>query len=86
MDLTGTFRYFGSWSSKTVAADFTDDQLRDFTIRREILWQSETASESEVRQKELDFIRALRSNDPAIGYNGSRRRKKEEASSSATAQ
>jgi hypothetical protein len=41
----------------------------DFTIRKEILWQSDTAAESEVNQKELSFIRELRSNDPSTGYN-----------------
>jgi len=69
MDLTGTFRYFGSWQSETIAMDFTPEQRRDFTIRREILWESETATEGELRQKENEFIRALQSNDPAIGYN-----------------
>jgi hypothetical protein len=38
-------------------------------IRREILWESETASDAEVNQKEVEFIHAHRSNDPAIGYN-----------------
>jgi hypothetical protein len=74
MDLTGTFRYFGSWSSTLVAADFTEDQQRDFTIKREILWRSDDASDAEVRQKEIEYIRASRSNEPAIGYNGSPRR------------
>ena len=69
MDLTGTFRYFGSWDGEAIAADFTPEQRSDFTIRREILWQSETATDTEVRLKELEFIQALRSNDPAIGYN-----------------
>ena len=32
MDLTGTFRYFGSWSSKAVTADFSEEQQLDFTI------------------------------------------------------
>jgi hypothetical protein len=44
-------------------------QIRDFIILKEILWESNTASRSEVTQKELEFIRKLRSNDPAIGYN-----------------
>ena len=39
-DLTGTFRYFGSPNSKLLESDFTDEEKRDFTIRREILWQS----------------------------------------------
>jgi hypothetical protein len=69
MDLTGTFRYFGSPDSKTLEADFTPEQRRDFTIRREIIWDSETATDSEVRAKEVEYINALGSNDPAIGYN-----------------
>jgi hypothetical protein len=39
------------------------------TIRQEILWESETASDAEVRRKEWESIIALRANDPAIGYN-----------------
>jgi hypothetical protein len=73
MDLTGTFRYFGSWLSKVVALDFTPEQRRDFTIRREILWESEAATDTEVRQKENEFIRALQSDDPTIGYNRTKR-------------
>jgi len=69
MDLTGTFRYFGSWDSAAIGRDFTPEQRRDFTIRREILWSSETATTAEVRVKEVEFINALRSNDSAIGYN-----------------
>ena len=68
-DLTDTINYFGSANSKFIENDFTREQRRDFTIRREILWESETASDSEVNQKEVEFIVALRSNDPAIGYN-----------------
>ena len=49
--------------------DFTREQRRDFTIRREILWESDTASDTEVNAKEVEYIHALRSNDPAVGYN-----------------
>ena len=69
MDLTNTINYFGSASHSVIAADFTTEQRRDFTIRREILWESETATDGEVRRKEVEYITALRSNDPAIGYN-----------------
>lgn len=68
-DLTDSINYFGSADSVLIARDFTREQRRDFTIRREILWESESASDSEVGQKEAEFIRANRSNDPAIGYN-----------------
>src|ERR1700730_1976664 len=53
MDLTGTFRYFGSPDSAALEADFTPEQRRDFTVRREIIWDSETATDSEMRAKEV---------------------------------
>jgi hypothetical protein len=68
-DLTDSINYFGSASSELIAKDFTREQRRDFTIRKEILWESESASDSEVTQKELEFTQELGANDPAIGYN-----------------
>ena len=68
-DRTDSINYFGSASSELISKDFTREQRRDFTIRKEILWESESASHSEVCQQEVEFIRKLRSNDPAIGYN-----------------
>ena len=68
-DITGSAGYFGSPNSKLIAADFTPEQLRDFTIRKEILWESETATNAEVTQKEVESIIMLRANDPAVGYN-----------------
>ena len=69
MDLTDSINYFGSASDALIAKDFTREQRRDFTIRKQILWESETATNSEVRQKETELIRELKSNDPAVGYN-----------------
>jgi len=68
-DLTDNSNDFGSADSQNIANDFSREERRDFTIRREILWKSETASDSEVNQKEIELIRKLRSNDPAVGYN-----------------
>jgi hypothetical protein len=68
-DRTDSINYFGSASSELIAKDFTREQQRDFTIRKEILWESETTTAAEVTGKELEFILALKSNDPAIGYN-----------------
>ena len=68
-DRTNSINYFGSASSELIAQDFTREERRDFTIRKEILWESESTSHSEVSQKEIEFITQLRSNDPAIGYN-----------------
>ena len=68
-DLTDTINYFGSANHTLIAADFNRAQRRDFTIRKEIIWESETASDTEVNQREIELIRELRSNDPVIGYN-----------------
>ena len=35
----------------------------------EILWESETASDSEVNHKEVEFINKYKSNNLTIGYN-----------------
>ncbi len=68
-DLTDSINYFGSANSDLIAQDFTREHRPDFSIRKELLWESESASDTEVNQKEVEFIRQLRSNDPAIGYN-----------------
>ena len=68
-DLTDSINYFGSANSSLIANDFTREQRRDFTIRRELLWESETASDSEVSKMEVELINENKSNDPAIGYN-----------------
>lgn len=68
-DLTNTLNYFGSANSQLIAQDFSWDQQRDFTIRKEIIWESPTASVNEVNAKEVEFILFFKSNDPAIGYN-----------------
>lgn len=68
-DLTGTLNYFGSANSKLIEQDFSPDEILDFTIRKQILWESENATNSEVSLKEIEFIRMFSSNNPAIGYN-----------------
>lgn len=68
-DLTGTLNYYGSASTQLIASDFTPEEMRDFTIRKEILWQSPSASDGEVNRKEVEFITELRANDPTVGYN-----------------
>ena len=68
-DLTGTFRYFGSVDNKLLEQDFSEDEKKDFTIRRQILWQSKNATDEEVNKKEVEFILKYKSNEPEIGYN-----------------
>jgi hypothetical protein len=68
-DLTDSINYFGSASSELISRDFTREQRRSFTVTRELLWESDDASDAEVSRVELEFILRLRSNDPAVGYN-----------------
>ena len=68
-DRTNSITYFGSPGEDLIANDFTKEQGRTFAVTREILWESETATPFEVTQREIEFIVALRSNDPAVGYN-----------------
>lgn len=76
-DLTDDINYFGSANSKLIELDFTREQRRDFTIRKEVLWESEIARDKEVNKKEIEFIRLYESNNPAIGYNRNPRYKGE---------
>ena len=71
-DSVGSARYFGSPDIDLVNRDFEklpEEVRRDYTVRKEILWESRDCSEAELAAKEIEFIRALRSNDPEIGYN-----------------
>jgi hypothetical protein len=71
-DSFGSARYFGSPDIDLVNADFEtlpDEQRLDYTVRKQILWQSETATESELSAMEVEMIRKHQANNPAIGYN-----------------
>ncbi|PVZ85082.1 hypothetical protein C9426_20500 [Serratia sp. S1B] len=62
-----SLRYFGSWNNSLVENDFTKQQLSDFSLRKEIIFESD--DKSAVDKKETEFIRLLKSNHPEIGYN-----------------
>ena len=71
-DSFGSHRYTGSPSIDLVNADFArlpPEARKNYSLHKEILWESETATEAELAAKEVEFIRAYKSNDPAIGYN-----------------
>jgi hypothetical protein len=68
-DVTNDINYFGSADSNLIALDFAGDKRKDFVVKREILWESDTATDKEVNQKELEMILFFKSNDPSIGYN-----------------
>lgn len=68
-DLTNSINYFGSASSELIEKYFTKKESSNFIISKEILWESESATDKEVNKKEVEFITKLRSNNPEIGYN-----------------
>jgi hypothetical protein len=71
-DSIGSYRYFGSPNTDIVTADFAslpEATKKDYTVRKQILWESVSYSEAELSAKEVELIREHRSNDPALGYN-----------------
>ena len=71
-DSVGSYRYFGSPNMDIVNEDFRKLKKEiqvDYKIRKQILWESETASEKELSVKEVEYIRKYKSNNPKVGYN-----------------
>ena len=68
-----SLRYFGSWNNELVESDFTKEDLLNFTIRKEILFESK--DKNEVSILEGVFINKYQSNNPKIGYNQTHRKK-----------
>jgi len=71
-DSIGSCRYFGSPCMDLVNEDFEKlpkNIQNDYTIRKQILWESGNATEKELSEKEVEFIRKHDSNNPEIGYN-----------------
>jgi hypothetical protein len=72
-DRTDSINYFGSADSRLVAADFPRrEQRRVFTITREILWESDAATVTDVNDAEMAMIREYRSVSHASGYGRQR--------------
>jgi len=61
--------YFGSGVRKHINNDPTLKKRKNFTIRKQILWESETATPEELKQQEDYYIVKLGANDPVKGYN-----------------
>ena len=71
-DSVGSARYMGSPDLDLVNADFAklpETVRHDYTVRKQILWESETATDDKVRRREVDEIRRHRSDDPEVGCN-----------------
>lgn len=66
-DVTDSITYFGGPDKRLIEADFPTRKARQsMWVRREILWESEMASLSQVLERERELILAFRANDPAI--------------------
>jgi len=66
-DLTNTLTYFGSVNSEMVAQDFSEEQQRDFTVRKQVIFESN--STEEINKLEAQLILEHDSNNPEVGYN-----------------
>ncbi len=71
-DSVGSSRYFGSPDMDVINSDFRnlpENVRKDYTIRKQILWESADCTEEELSAKEVEFIRTFKSTNPEIGYN-----------------
>lgn len=68
-DITDSINYFGSADNALIEKDYSREQKRNFTINKEIIWESETATDEEVSHKEVELIKAYQSNNQETGYN-----------------
>ena len=67
-----SFRYFGSPDIDVINEDYMKlpkEKQKDYTVRKEILWESEDCTDTELAEKEVEYIRESQSNNPEIGYN-----------------
>jgi hypothetical protein len=68
-DLMDQITYIESIANDQFREDFTTEERNDFTVRKEILWESADAGTEEVVQAEVEWINRLGANNPDIGYN-----------------
>ena len=68
-DLTGSINYFGSADSAIIQNDFAFEDILTFRIKRDLIWWSTSATDTEVNQREIELILESKSNEPSIGYN-----------------
>lgn len=68
-DLTGTLNYFGSSLNPQLEKDLSEEEMKHFTITKDIIWESSDATNQEVYDMEMKMIVELESNNPQKGYN-----------------
>lgn len=67
-----SLRYFGSWDNELVEKDFTKEELSDFILRKQIIFESD--NKNEVSKMEGIFIKEFNSNNESVGYNQTHRK------------
>jgi hypothetical protein len=55
-DLIGSSNYFGHANNKLIRRDFGSEQIRAFAVRTEIVWGSETSTDTQVNQQEVILL------------------------------
>lgn len=68
-DRTNDANYFGSADSRLIAAEFSQRELDDFTIRKQILVRRKNTTIQELNRLEREQIEKHQSNEPKVGYN-----------------
>ena len=65
----GDYPLAGRREGRIIGGNGSSEAHPSFAILREVLWESDTASDEESNAKEIELILQHRSNDPAVGYN-----------------
>jgi hypothetical protein len=71
-DSIGSFRYFGCPDMDVINTDFgnlPEEIRKDYTVRKQILWESDNCTEEELSAKEVEYIREFQSHNPEVDYN-----------------
>jgi hypothetical protein len=69
-DSTGdNLRYFGSPDKEYLENDFSWEQQKDITLRKELLFFDDEISDAELGKMENKYIIEYESNNPDKGYN-----------------
>lgn len=68
-DRTDDICYFGSACRKLITADFTREQRKDFTVRKELVEELVDTTIANINMAERTWIDRCRSYDPQVGYN-----------------
>ncbi|SIO43312.1 hypothetical protein SAMN05444287_2976 [Octadecabacter temperatus] len=68
-DVTDSPNYFGSAKPDAFYKDFSQAELDDFMVRKQVIWSSTTATKQQLNEKEIELILSCQSNNPLKGYN-----------------